>query len=151
MTQFFSVPSVSLWLKIIKRCNTLLQLTCDLIGIGSGIKPYRRPNSDRNFSGSGKLFAGALQLPQSVNPRSEEHTSELQSHLNLVCRLLLEKKKKQETYGGQTRGVHDIRMKGRHVLSTLWQGGVGRTYCAESLRLDGPAHVYYVCRSLDAQ
>src|SRR5260370_24849111 len=28
--------------------------------------------------------------------RSEEHTSELQSHLNLVCRLLLEKKK-QET------------------------------------------------------
>src|SRR5260370_32094927 len=28
-------------------------------------------------------------------PRSEEHTSELQSHLNLVCRLLLEKKKKK--------------------------------------------------------
>src|SRR5260370_4690659 len=28
--------------------------------------------------------------------RSEEHTSELQSHLNLVCRLLLEKKKQQE-------------------------------------------------------
>src|SRR5260370_16202408 len=27
--------------------------------------------------------------------RSEEHTSELQSHLNLVCRLLLEKKKKE--------------------------------------------------------
>src|SRR5260370_16202473 len=29
--------------------------------------------------------------------RSEEHTSELQSHLNLVCRLLLEKKKKMNT------------------------------------------------------
>src|SRR5260370_31674086 len=29
-------------------------------------------------------------------PRSEEHTSELQSHLNLVCRLLLEKKKKYQ-------------------------------------------------------
>src|SRR2546429_3911932 len=29
------------------------------------------------------------------NPRSEEHTSELQSRLHLVCRLLLEKKKKQ--------------------------------------------------------
>src|SRR5260370_4083363 len=28
--------------------------------------------------------------------RSEEHTSELQSHLNLVCRLLLEKKKKTD-------------------------------------------------------
>src|SRR5260370_12706380 len=29
--------------------------------------------------------------------RSEEHTSELQSHLNLVCRLLLEKKKKRRS------------------------------------------------------
>src|SRR4051812_354001 len=29
--------------------------------------------------------------------RSEEHTSELQSHVNLVCRLLLEKKKKKST------------------------------------------------------
>src|SRR5690242_20833370 len=29
----------------------------------------------------------------SGRPRSEEHTSELQSHVNLVCRLLLEKKK----------------------------------------------------------
>src|SRR5260370_29130097 len=28
-----------------------------------------------------------------ITGRSEEHTSELQSHLNLVCRLLLEKKK----------------------------------------------------------
>src|SRR5690242_20804114 len=28
--------------------------------------------------------------------RSEEHTSELQSHVNLVCRLLLEKKKKEQ-------------------------------------------------------
>src|SRR5688572_32290070 len=30
--------------------------------------------------------------------RSEEHTSELQSQSNLVCRLLLEKKKKKKTY-----------------------------------------------------
>src|SRR5260370_15786566 len=30
--------------------------------------------------------------------RSEEHTSELQSHLNLVCRLLLEKKKNYDTH-----------------------------------------------------
>src|SRR5438477_7047816 len=30
--------------------------------------------------------------------RSEEHTSELQSHVNLVCRLLLEKKKKKKKF-----------------------------------------------------
>src|SRR4051812_7959064 len=34
-----------------------------------------------------------LQLPSGETIRSEEHTSELQSHVNLVCRLLLEKKK----------------------------------------------------------
>src|SRR5207237_8109190 len=33
------------------------------------------------------------QDPEARTVRSEEHTSELQSHLNLVCRLLLEKKK----------------------------------------------------------
>src|SRR2546427_6845738 len=34
--------------------------------------------------------------PGDVSQRSEEHTSELQSQSNLVCRLLLEKKKKNE-------------------------------------------------------
>src|SRR2546422_6052357 len=33
-------------------------------------------------------------LQKPLGPRSEEHTSELQSRLHLVCRLLLEKKKK---------------------------------------------------------
>src|SRR5260221_3315409 len=33
------------------------------------------------------------------HPRSEEHTSELQSHSDLVCRLLLEKKKKKPHSG----------------------------------------------------
>src|SRR6266480_6286403 len=36
---------------------------------------------------------------RSSSPRSEEHTSELQSHVNLVCRLLLEKKKKTARVG----------------------------------------------------
>src|SRR5690242_21591386 len=35
--------------------------------------------------------------PQRLQARSEEHTSELQSHVDLVCRLLLEKKKKIKT------------------------------------------------------
>src|SRR5688572_33466896 len=37
--------------------------------------------------------------PPIINRRSEEHTSELQSQSNLVCRLLLEKKKKTDNYG----------------------------------------------------
>src|SRR5690242_21239182 len=34
--------------------------------------------------------------------RSEEHTSELQSHVNLVCRLLLEKKNETSSKGGRS-------------------------------------------------
>src|SRR5438034_6622512 len=44
-----------------------------------------------------RLPAGKLARPGTRLVRSEEHTSELQSHSDLVCRLLLEKKKKKET------------------------------------------------------
>src|SRR5688572_33210663 len=40
----------------------------------------------------------ARHLAQGLEHRSEEHTSELQSQSNLVCRLLLEKKKKKKHY-----------------------------------------------------
>src|SRR5260370_39230760 len=46
---------------------------------------HRTTNKEPRRSPRGSLFV-----------RSEEHTSELQSHLNLVCRLLLEKKKKND-------------------------------------------------------
>src|SRR5260370_19827181 len=39
-----------------------------------------------------RMMVGSTKFP-GRGKRSEEHTSELQSHLNLVCRLLLEKKK----------------------------------------------------------
>src|SRR5689334_24581917 len=39
-------------------------------------------------------------------PRSEEHTSELQSQFHLVCRLLLEKKKKKNTRKAQTSNLY---------------------------------------------
>src|SRR2546426_6562242 len=38
-------------------------------------------------------FGGTLETSRALYERSEEHTSELQSPCNLVCRLLLEKKK----------------------------------------------------------
>src|SRR5260370_2236899 len=41
-----------------------------------------------------QLRERAEALDRQHRERSEEHTSEFQSHLNLVCRLLLEKKKK---------------------------------------------------------
>src|SRR6267142_7255262 len=43
----------------------------------------------------GSVQSGADRPDQCRRRRSEEHTSELQSHVNIVCRLLLEKKKKK--------------------------------------------------------
>src|SRR5688572_31128376 len=51
--------------------------------------PWTIVNSYRRHS-SAPLYSGIFR-------RSEEHTSELQSQSNLVCRLLLEKKKKKRT------------------------------------------------------
>src|SRR5260370_13247457 len=55
--------------------------------------------SSRTHSGGkskARILAAPPRFPCSAK-RSEEHTSELQSHLNLVCRLLLEKKKNQHS------------------------------------------------------
>src|SRR5258707_10395817 len=65
--------------------------------------PERRPVSGRpKFSRGERNFW--MERPEAKNPperpllnlRSEEHTSELQSRQYLVCRLLLEKKKKKQ-------------------------------------------------------
>src|SRR5438477_5084354 len=54
--------------------------------------------------------------------RSEEHTSELQSHVNLVCRLLLEKKKKKTPKTLQKNSIIHPRLRHhtshRQLLST---------------------------------
>src|SRR2546427_3899553 len=52
--------------------------------------------------------------------RSEEHTSELQSQSNLVCRLLLEKKKKKEAHID-----HRIKSHTALLLHTIALGGNG--------------------------
>src|SRR5947207_13873704 len=65
---------------------------------------FRSKRSRRSGRFSPKFFQLVWLIPEPVkptrstssgSPRSEEHTSELQSHSDLVCRLLLEKKKKK--------------------------------------------------------
>src|SRR2546427_6629139 len=56
----------------------------------------RVPGSGHRRSGPPARATGSSR--QAVRHRSEEHTSELQSQSNLVCRLLLEKKKKKNDY-----------------------------------------------------
>src|SRR2546430_2934078 len=59
--------------------------------------------------------------PRWVISRSEEHTSELQSQSNLVCRLLLEKKKNLKQMLSDfiyNRGNHDITICIVHIMSS---------------------------------
>src|SRR2546430_12683142 len=61
---------------------------------------YRAPTSRRN--GRRRIspmppISPCIRSEQENAMRSEEHTSELQSQSNLVCRLLLEKKKKRQS------------------------------------------------------
>src|SRR2546430_3840950 len=48
-----------------------------------------------------------------ADPRSEEHTSELQSQSNLVCRLLLEKKTRARVQARQRASTSGIRVRAR--------------------------------------
>src|SRR5438874_5335506 len=64
----------------------------------------KMPCSRRNALGGAQYNGGVAQLGERVNGihevRSEEHTSELQSRRDLVCRLLLEKKKHCRDFDG---------------------------------------------------
>src|SRR5438067_3091200 len=58
---------------------------------------YGRPSSSTRFPNGSKVWKRRTTRPPLVPlDRSEEHTSELQSRFDLVCRLLLEKKKKNK-------------------------------------------------------
>src|SRR5437667_6567121 len=78
-------------------------------------KPHVTPSAMASGNGrraasarsSGASVRAAASMPAEKSTRSEEHTSELQSHHDLVCRLLLEKKNKtkcasRQPHQGQT-------------------------------------------------
>src|SRR5438093_5260134 len=72
---------------------------------GKGAEPEKQPETDVSIQ-VGKIMRatlrgyviayGVVEAEPAGERRSEEHTSELQSLTNLVCRLLLEKKKKKK-------------------------------------------------------
>src|SRR2546426_3992455 len=57
-----------------------------------------RPRRGTRACGAARPPRRVPRRPWDRAPRSEEHTSELQSPCNLVCRLLLEKKKKKRNH-----------------------------------------------------
>src|SRR5438132_6668988 len=64
------------------------------------------------WADDGQTFRNPVKEGLPTSPRrllrSEEHTSELQSHSDLVCRLLLEKKKKKKIQCKQYKNMYSI-------------------------------------------
>src|SRR5438105_10720923 len=89
---------------LISGTGDLIEPDDGIVGIGSGgafaLAAARALNkytdlSPREIVQEAMQIAGKICIYTNENIRSEEHTSELQSRVDLVCRLLLEKKKKQ--------------------------------------------------------
>src|SRR5689334_24403426 len=81
--------------------STLFPYTTLFRSTGRSSARFRRPGrggaSCRASFGS-RSTSRRSSWPKAIRSRSEEHTSELQSQFHLVCRLLLEKKKKQKNH-----------------------------------------------------
>src|SRR5689334_23513589 len=75
--------------RVSSRCASRWMAHRSRPGETSGRQPASGETSDLHI-------AQRVGAPPGQGPRSEEHTSELQSQFHLVCRLLLEKKKKQK-------------------------------------------------------
>src|SRR5437879_8567984 len=91
--------ATALTVRAVKRDSTAMdRLSC-------GVSPW--------------LNRAARRLCRNGDSRSEEHTSELQSPMYLVCRLLLEKKKKRNKENKRQIGseAHDYRWREAQVLS----------------------------------
>src|SRR5260221_3610846 len=83
----------------------------------STLFPYTtlfRSDSSRAFAAA-RLTTTLATAPMCFARRSEEHTSELQSHSDLVCRLLLEKK---EFHGGAVEPPISARARGGHAAGS---------------------------------
>src|SRR5690242_20993932 len=75
--------------------RSMSYFVCD--GCGKKHEIFSRGGAQRAAERFNIPYLGEIPITPSLREggRSEEHTSELQSHVNLVCRLLLEKKKKK--------------------------------------------------------
>src|SRR5438876_2583336 len=73
---------------------------CEHRAVHAVLRVHERRGRDRRDADAGLRLRvrGVVVLAQVLAVRSEEHTSELQSPVHLVCRLLLEKKKRRLNY-----------------------------------------------------
>src|SRR3712207_7772604 len=78
--------------------TTLFRSPAEGTAVQAAAPDHRRAAELRRGPARGPARGAAPDQPVPEQPRSEEHTSELQSRQYLVCRLLLEKKKKHHIH-----------------------------------------------------
>src|SRR2546427_6973903 len=102
--RFTSGPYAVLGSRAAKFSSPPTSETCPTFWVAHALERHTVPpdSADRSRTARSTLIVASrcgvtspAIPPRAVGFRSEEHTSELQSQSNLVCRLLLEKKKKQ--------------------------------------------------------
>src|SRR5206468_9276116 len=95
---------VQSWMPTFSRGTTPVHVVVGTAGVARLSEPAKaardptRPTAAAPPTSPRKLRRFMGELDGRVIERSEEHTSELQSRSDLVCRLLLEKKKKKKSY-----------------------------------------------------
>src|SRR5256885_3469471 len=102
-------PSVFFFLMIRRPPRSTLFPYTTLFRSGTNNKQRRRPVPKRRSCCNRR--GRRLDVHTGIRPRSEEHTSELQSPCNLVCRLLLEKKKNRPCAAARPREQVHLRHK----------------------------------------
>src|SRR5437588_5829030 len=100
-----AVPAAFTYSIALAVLPTVLTLTVPMAVLAGTVIGFGRLGSDSELIAmqAGGISRRQIILPAKSNDRSEEHTSELQSHSDLVCRLLLEKKKKKKNEIIQTK------------------------------------------------
>src|SRR6266705_3001661 len=110
----------------------------------STLFPYTTLFRSRAPSGHPGPARPRARPPGRTRSRSEEHTSELQSPYDLVCRLLLEKKKKFGTaskeQGGHYRGYTDALA----IANSLYSVGNGANSRTSSCRLRDLTYFFFL-------
>src|SRR2546430_1265083 len=108
-------PRSILWLSVIGRLKDGITIDEARAQLQSFWPELLLATASTETPGPRELCASKRMIRQSYFPtagnhhvRSEEHTSELQSQSNLVCRLLLEKKKKQADAARGARPAHAL-------------------------------------------
>src|SRR3982751_2777392 len=88
---------------------------------------FRSSRHHRRGRGQGPRRRGADQRPRRRHGRSEEHTSELQSRLHIVCRLLLEKKESKQQLATAEKELAELQTKNAQ-LTARWENEVGAIF-----------------------